>query len=273
VKYNDCMSASRSRWGNSSDLIFAVLALVVIAVLMFLAPHGLLDMADRAGYAVCHQIADHSITIAGHQLPLCARCTGMYLGALAGLMVLAGRGKGRAAGFPSRRYLMIFAVFMALWAFDGANSFLALLGLPHLYEPSNGLRLLTGVLQGVAIAAVLLPALNTALWAAPDPARSVENGKDLLWLLLGAGVVFVAVATGWDALLFPLALLSGAAVPFLLGALNAMLYLAVRHREGTATRWAQVVSPLLVGLALAFIEIALIGAGRDALTAAVGLPF
>jgi hypothetical protein len=145
--------------------------------------------------------------------------------------------------------------------------------LPHLYEPSNGLRLLTGALQGAAIAALLLPALNTALWAAPDPVRSIENDRDLLWLLFGSGVVFAAVATGWDLMLYPLALLSGAAVPFLLGGLNAMLYLAVRRREGVATRWAQALPPLLVGLALAFIEIALIGAGRDALTAAVGLPF
>jgi hypothetical protein len=85
--------------------------------------------------------------------------------------------------------------------------------------------------------------------------------------------VFAVVATGWDWLLYPLGLLSGLAVPLLLGALNAMFYLAARRRDGTAVHTSQLVSPLLVGLALAMGEIALIGIGRDALVATLGLPF
>lgn len=255
------------------DLIFATASVALIVALLFLAPHGLLDKADRAGYAVCHRLPDHSFTIAGRQLPLCARCSGTYLGALAGLAVLALRGKGRVGRFPARPYLLLLGLCMLLWAADGANSFLALLDLPYLYEPSNRLRLLTGSLEGIALAAVLLPAFNSALWRAPADERSIATPLDLAWLLVAAGAVFGLVATGWDWLLYPLGLLSGAAVPLLLGSLNTMFYLAARHRDGTATRFGQLVSPLLIGLALAFTEIALIGLGRDALTTAVGLPF
>ena len=56
---------------------------------------------------------------------------------------------------------------MLLWALDGLNSFLALMGLPHLYAPSNLLRLITGALEGITIAAILLPAINITLWRAP----------------------------------------------------------------------------------------------------------
>lgn len=267
------MRASRFPIRPSSDFVFAILALTAIITLMLLAPHGLLDKADRAAYAVCHRIADHSISIGGRQLPLCARCSGTYLGAVAGLAVLALRGKGRAGRFPPRSYLLLLGVFMLAWAADGTNSFLALLGLPHLYAPSNRLRLLTGALEGIALAAVLLPALNVAFWRRPGDGRSITGVQDLLWLLFAAGAVFGVIATGWDWLLYPLGLLSGAAIPLLLGALNTMFYLAFGRRDGTATRAGQLVSPFLVGLALALGEIALIGLGRDALTARLGLPF
>ncbi len=267
------MSASPSRFKPTSERLIAVFALVVIAVLLFLGPHSPLQAADRAGYAVCHQIGDHSFFIAGRQLPLCARCTGTYLGALAGLIVLASRGKLRAGRFPARPYLIVLGLFMLLWALDGLNSFLALLELPHLYTPSNLLRLVTGSLEGIAIAAILVPAINITFWRAPSDTRSIAGGRDLLCLLLGAGVVVVGVGSEWEPLLYPLALLSGLMVAVLLGALNTMFYLAARRRDGKARHWREVLSPLTVGLALALCEIALIGAARDALTARFGLPF
>lgn len=267
------MSAPFSRFKPPADTPLAVLALVVVVALTLSAPHDLLDKADRAAYAVCHRLADHSFVIGGRQLPLCARCSGTYLGALTGIAVLAFLGRGRAGRFPTRPQLMVLAAFMLAWVIDGANSFLALMGWPHLYEPSNRLRLVTGTLEGIAIAAVLLPALNLTLWRKPDPRRSVGSWLDLAWLLAGGGVIILTVSSDMDVLLLPLALLSGAMIPALLGILNAMLYLSGVHREGRADHWCEVIVPLLIGLGLALGEIALIGIAREALTARFGLPF
>ena len=272
-RYNALMAAPSSRFKPSPDAVLATLALVAVVVLTLSAPQGLLDKADRAAYAVCHRLADHSFVIGGRQLPLCARCSGTYLGAFAGLAVLALRGRGRTSRFPSRPHLLVLAVFMLTWVIDGTNSFLALMGWPHLYEPNNLLRLVTGTLEGIAIAAVLLPALNLTLWRKPDPRRSVGSWRDLAWLLVGGGAIILAVSSEMDALLLPLALLSGAMIPALLGVLNAMLFLAGAHREGRAEHRREVVAALLIGLALALGEIALIGIAREALTARFGLPF
>jgi uncharacterized membrane protein len=255
------------------DLLLAAASLILIVVLLILAPHGLLDKADRAAYAVCHRIADRSFIIAGRQLPLCARCSGLYLGAGAALLTLAALGRSRAGRFPARPYLFILALFMAIWAADGLNSFLALLGLPHLYEPSNRLRLITGTLAGVALASVLLPALSITLWRRPADRRSIERPSDLLWLLCAGAVVVLVILAAPDWMLYPLAILSGLMVPFLLGLLNAMFYLSFTRREGRAERWQQVLAPLIVGLVAACVEIALIGLARDALTARFGMPF
>jgi uncharacterized membrane protein len=262
-----------------ADALLGVLALAVIVGTGLVWPGGLLDKADHAAYAVCHRILDHSIVIGGRQLPLCARCSGTYLGALAGLIVLALRGRGRATAFPAVRFLVVLAFFFVAWAFDGVNSYLTLFPvLPHLYEPHNLLRLATGTLEGLAIAALLLPALNLALWgqpgvAASKPAASLDRWGDVAWLLVGGAVVVALVGSQWDSLLYLLALLSGLMVVGLVGLINAVGVLMVLRRDGRAYRWREVAAPLLAGIALAMLELSAIGLARAAITAKFGLPF
>ena len=160
-----------------------------------------------------HRIPARSFMFAGRSLPLCARCSGTYLGALAGLIVLAGRGRWRAAVLPAPAILALLGAFLLAWAVDGFNSFLTLIpGLPFLYEPHNLLRLITGTLEGLVIAAILLPVANLTFWEKPEPQRSVASWHDLAWMVAGAAVVIAAVRSEWPPLLYPLALLSGAAI-------------------------------------------------------------
>ena len=71
-----------SRW------LVPLAAVLAIAAWIYIAPPGILGKADAIGYAVCHRIDERSFHVDGRQLPLCARCSGMYLGALLGLVVL-----------------------------------------------------------------------------------------------------------------------------------------------------------------------------------------
>ncbi len=258
------------RWGN----LWALLALAAIVAALLAPPHALLDKADRAAYAVCARIPGHVFEIAGRPLPLCARCTGTYLGALAGLVVLTLRGRGRAGKLPTTPYSIILGAFVLAWAGDGVNSYVGLFtGRSPLYEPSNLLRLTTGTLEGLAIAAILLPVLNLSLWAAPEPRPSVGAWPDLAWMLAGGALVIGLVGSGQEILLHPLALASGAMVIALISAVNIMLVLITLHRDGRARRWQEVLTPGLVGIALALGELAAIGAARVALTERLGLPF
>ena len=43
-----------------------------------------------AGAVVCHQKAERSFRLAGQPLPVCARCTGIYIGAALAVVALAG---------------------------------------------------------------------------------------------------------------------------------------------------------------------------------------
>lgn len=259
----------RARW----DGFLGIMALAILLLYLLAQPHGLLDKADQAAYAVCHRIPVRSFVLAGRPLPLCARCSGTYLGAAAGLLVLAALGRGRAGRFPAPAILAVLMVFLLLWAVDGFNSFLTLIpGLPYLYEPSNLLRLVTGTLEGLVIAAVLLPLANLTLWANPDPRRSIGAWHDLAWLLVGAAAVIALVSSEWPPLLYPLAILSELAILGLVGLVNAMFVLMLMRREGRATRTRDALLPLLLGVALAAVELTAIGLARAALTERLGLP-
>jgi uncharacterized membrane protein len=96
-----------------------------------------------AGSIVCHQLAERSFFIDGRQLPVCARCTGLYLGGVAGLLVWCSwkvaRGWRRVAitpraalrlvavaGVPTA--ISVAAATAGVW--DGSNTTRAVLALP-----------------------------------------------------------------------------------------------------------------------------------------------
>ena len=263
--------------GPAFPLPWLVVVLAVTASLAFLVgtPGGLLTKADMVGYAVCHRIASHSFTIAGRQFPVCARCSGTFLGALTGFLgqalVLRRR---RAVDFPPPFIIVILAGFMLLWAADGLNSYLTLFpNGPHLYEPRNWLRLTTGALNGLMMSAIIYPVFNFTLWRRPVPERAVRNLRDLgVLLLLEAGLV-VLMLTQWPLLLYLLALLSALGVLTLLTSVNCMLVLMIVRRENVVDTWREAVVPLLAGFTLALVQVGVIDILRYTFTGTLeGIP-
>jgi uncharacterized membrane protein len=257
-------------------LAWLIVLLAATALLAFLivAPDGLLTKTDMVGYAVCHRIESHSFVIAGRQLPLCARCSGTFVGALTGFLgqavVLRRR---RAAEFPPTLVIVILASFMLLWAVDGLNSYMALINGPHLYEPQNWLRLSTGALNGLTMSALVYPVLNFTLWRRSASEPAIRDLRDLgVLLLLEAGVVGL-VLTRWSFLLYPLALLSASGVLALLTSVNSMLVLMIVRRENVVDTWREALIPLLAGFTVSLIQVGMIDVVRYTLTGTLsGIP-
>jgi uncharacterized membrane protein len=246
-------------------MVVAVAAIAVVSWLLN-TPAGVLGKADAIGYAVCHRIDGHSLHLGDRQFPLCARCTGMYLGALTGLVGMVLMGRGRAAGMPRRRVMVLLVGFMALMGVDGLNSYATFFpGLPHLYEPQNWLRLITGLGNGLFLAALVLPVLNQTLWRDWEPRPVLGNLRELLVLVAAAAVVAVLVLSDNVVVLYPLALLSALGVVALVVALNTTLLLIGLRRENRVGGWAGAVLPLLAGFTLALIEIGAVDAVRFAI--------
>jgi uncharacterized membrane protein len=257
-------------------LTAVVVALAVFIILFFiqLPPSTLLGKADVVGYAICHRIPERSFILNGRQLPLCARCTGTFLGAVLGLTAMLLLGRRRASRLPPVPVLAVLVIFVGLWAFDGLNSYLTFFpGAPHLYEPQNWLRLTTGMLNGLALITFVVPIFNFTLWRKPAPEQVFRHLGELLLLLPFVALLVVVIQAEIGFLLYPLALLSSLGVVIMLTLINSMIAIVVLGREGYAQTWVQTLAPLTVGVAMAILQMTAMVVLRAYLTVELGLPF
>ncbi|HEX7568576.1 MAG TPA: DUF2085 domain-containing protein [Anaerolineaceae bacterium] len=237
-------------------------------LLLWLAetPPGLLGKADAIGYAVCHRIASHSFFLDGRQFPLCARCTGMYLGALLGLVYSFQ--KGHRAGFPPRRILVVLGVFVLGFGVDGVNSYLNLLSdIPFLYSSTNWLRLLTGTMFGLGVGIYLASAFKQAAWKEYENRPALANLRQLGILVVLGGVIDLAVLSGNPLLLYPLALLAApTAVLMILTLAYTMLWVVVFKLDNTFVSWRTLWFSLVSGFSTALMQVIVIDVIRMAVT-------
>ena len=98
------------------------------------------------GRVICHQLPLRSFHLWGASLPVCARCTGIYLGAAAGALLLRdSRLRIRANRFGGQARLILLLAFVptaATLAFEWSTGLM----------PANWIRALAGVLLGAAVA-------------------------------------------------------------------------------------------------------------------------
>jgi len=254
--------------------VFVALAVFIMLFFIQLPPTTLLGKADVVGYAICHRIPERSFILNGRQLPLCARCTGTFLGAILGLTAMLLLGRHRASRLPPVPVLAVLVLFVGLWAFDGLNSYLTFFpGAPHLYEPQNWLRLTTGTLNGLALITFVVPIANFTLWRKPAPEQVFKNLGELLLLLPFVALLVLAIQAEIGFLLYPLALLSSLGVVIMLALINSMIAVIVLGREGYAQTWMQALAPLTVGTAMAILQMTAMVVLRAYLTIKLGLPF
>jgi uncharacterized membrane protein len=256
------------------EWIVAGVSLAVVLLFLLSPTSFALGKLDTIAYAVCHRIPERSFFLGGHQLPLCARCSGTFLGVLLTLITLTALGRSRASRLPPPRVLAVLASFFLLWALDGLNSFLTFYpGVPHLYEPQNWLRLSTGMLNGLALGTVVFSLLQFSLWHRPRPEPALHGWRELL-LLVGLSALLVSLfISGNPALLYPLALASALGVVVMLTSTTTVVVLIATRRENSVRQWPDAWWPVGIGLAVSLVVIMGIGAGRAALTGAFDLRF
>jgi uncharacterized membrane protein len=254
--------------GRGLPLKGVVLIAVGILLLGWLlnTPLGLLGKADSIGYAVCHRIDARSFHLGERQLPLCVRCTGMYLGAMLGLAYQAVYSQKRA-GMPPWQVWVVFGLFIIAFALDGLNSYLDLFpGAPSLYEPQNWLRLLTGTGMGLVIAGAIFPAFNQTVWGNWDKSPAISGLLPLGLLLIPALALDWMVMIENPLLLYPLALVSAAGVLVLLTIVYSMMWLMILRLENHFQKFSELWLPLLGGFGMALLQIVVLDLARFALT-------
>ncbi len=251
-------------------LVAIALGIIFVSWLLN-SPEGVLGKADAVGYAICHRIDGRSFHIGNVPMPLCARCTGIYLGVLLGVALMAVARRGRAGALAPMRVIAVLVLFIAVMGVDGVNSYLTLIpGMPHLYEPQNWLRLITGTLNGVAVSGLVFPMFNQTLWRQWEDRPALRGLRELGGVVLAAAAVILLVLSDNPAVLYPLALLSVAGVLLLLTMTNSMIFMLLTRTENKATNWREAFVPLAAGLTMALAMIVFIDVARYTFTGTWG---
>ena len=251
------------RFAAASKYLVVVAAVLVFTGWLVNTPPGVLGKLDAIAYAVCHRIAERSFHIGNVPLPLCARCTGMYLGAVAGLVFQSIRGWKRSKS-PHWGIIAVLLVFVAAFGIDGANSYLYLLKqvrpgilpqIPNIYIPNNTLRLLTGSGMGLVIAAMLFPAFNQSIWSDYADKRAGLAGWKAFGLLLGIQIICdLLVLTRSPFVLYPVEVISPLGVVLLLTMVYTIVWVMITGQENKYTKMRQLWLPLLAGFTITMIQ-------------------
>ena len=136
-----------------------------------------MEILDKIGYAVCHQLPERSIFIDSRQLPVCARDTGLYVGSLLSLLFILLSERKRSNTIPVPYISFTFVLFILLLSADGLSSYLGFRG------TNNDIRLITGLLVGISLPFFLYPILIDNLSQRKDEKPILNRWHELILLI------------------------------------------------------------------------------------------
>lgn len=218
------------------------------------------------GYGLCHQLPERSFFGGGLQVPVCARDTGIYVGFVISMAIVAWLHRGQRPSQMPRSIVWVAALFMvAFMAWDGVTSYAGL------RTTTNALRLLTGLSTGYAVSVLLLPLLNDELWRYPGPGRVLDGpGSFSIWLIsLPAAFFALWFAAPLLGQVYPV--LVALAIVATLSAINLLIVAMLPWFDRRAVRWQDLVVPSAIAVAISLLEIGIAGALRAVLQSAAGL--
>jgi hypothetical protein len=240
-----------------------LLGVCALAALLFvLYPLPFSQKLFAVGYGLDPQRPSHTYFLGGAQLPLEARKVGMFGGFAIAYLALLITGRARCAGFPPLRVAVVLGCFIAVMGLDGLNATLFDLALPHAYAPDLRLRLATGLLTGIAMAGLLLPALNGTLWRDIDLTPSLGNIRDVGAVLLVCASFYLLVDSRLGFLYYAVGVLGAAGLLLELTMINMIFALVLMRRVGSATTIRDVLPPAACGLVIAVCELAVMSVVR-----------
>ncbi len=260
-------SSLKLNWG----IVSVVVGLTVLLAFL-VSPGSIAAKTHFVLHGICSQRPSHSFQLGGAPLPLDARMTGLYIGAVTNVLCLIAAGRLRAVRIPPGSVIAILALFLSLLALDGFNSLAVDLGLPHPYAPSNSLRLLTGILAGTTIGAIVALLLAATMWSNGDHQQAVIlKPTELVAPLCLAAAVGILVASGLPILYAPIAVGLVLAAVSMFGVLAIVLLALSTGRAWTCHSYCDLVPMAWAGGFTATIFLGLLSIGRSLVEDAFGL--
>jgi uncharacterized membrane protein len=238
----------RSTW------VLAILVAVIFSTWLFLTPSGVEGKTRAAGYSVCHQIESHTLVVNDKFLPLCARCTGTFIGVLVGWLYLSS--KQKRGGIPSVSKIVLFGVFFLAFVLDGVNSTLSILpGIHPIYTPSNPLRLATGLGFGLVLAVLVKTLWNQTLWKDSSSLPVLISWKQTAGIILILAAIWLFVLSNIPYSFYPIAIFSTLGIFVILTIVYSLLWCIILKRENLLKTFQDGIRIYLAGAISAIVQV------------------
>lgn len=237
--------------------------LVTTLVLFIIySPWPLTAKLHAIGAACCAQIPSHTISFRGMLMPIDSRNSGIYLGVLLVIAILWLTGRQRAAEYVAPRIRNLLMLCVLAMIFDGFNSVAQTHHFHVYYQDTNTIRIITGILSGMALTILVVPLYNRLVWREPLPVAIAEDYVELSgFLIVGVLAILSLQAAPW-ALYYPLSILSIAGFLTTMTMVNSCIILVSIRREQSVANERGLLIPALAGLVFTCAEILLITAWR-----------
>jgi len=112
---------------------------------------NILKFIDQLGFSVCHQLPERTLLLGSILMPVCSRCSGIYIGFLFTIVFLFISFRKKESDLPPVYVIIIAIVFILSAVVDGILSYLGY------YETNNIIRLATGYMFGAGISIIIYP--------------------------------------------------------------------------------------------------------------------
>lgn len=117
-------------------------------------------------------------------MPLCSRCTGIYIGFIFSLVVIILIERRVKGEFPSVKTVAFVLAAILLMGLDAAVSAL------KFFDSNNYIRFTTGYFAGWFIALILLQLKNILMWEKLVRVPYLSNKKSfVIWIFCGIGLI------------------------------------------------------------------------------------
>src|SRR5439155_8849879 len=235
---------------------------LAIALVFVIAPWDVESKLFLLLSGLCAQRPGHSFFVDGAPLPLEARMLGIFGGFAVAIATAWLAGGWRRSGLPLGFAAMSVVAGIGALGLDGVNALFYDSGMPHLYEPTNELRLATGLLCGIALASLIAPVVSWAFWRRREPSPLFASWGDLGRTVMGVAILALLIISGAPGrlALSSVALLSAAGSFWLV---NTYLAVILWQGAGAAEDWNDLAWSGAVGFLLTAGELAALAALRS----------
>ncbi len=246
----------------------AVALLLALGLIAVIVPVSADTKMRALGFGLDPQRPLHSFIFDGEPMPVEARKVGIYGGFALAAAWLAWRAP-RAERLARPAGYIAAVAGITVMGFDGFNAFFYDLGLPHFYAPRLDLRLGTGLLAGLGMAALLWPIWGATVWAPP---RTAVHARNFVVPVVLSAIVFLGLVTGQAWLAPPAAFIATVGLVIIVALLNAVPILVISKREMVAVSLSDVLDVIALATWLAVLELLILAGTRYALIGTTPLP-